>query len=373
MVKTETQINLAKKILFNFFLFLLCWGFLEFCSGLTLHFFSHPEKSLFHRGEWAIIPEESWIEYHPTLGWFHKKNQASKLKGRASDQEIVIHTNAEGLRGAKNYALQKSSDQFRVAFLGDSFTFGFGVQDQETFTHVLEQKLPRYEMMNWGVPGYGVDQILLLMEEKVFQFHPDLILLVIYPEDFQRSIRSFTDAGYGKPYFTLDLQSHLKLQQVPVPKDKYLFLNPYPEIIQKSNLHKMFATSYFYQLLSKIMMGIAKNFGMTDSDTSDEWQLGKALLKRMHQDCQNHKIPFAIALAPPYRWITGTTEPIESSLKRFTTKNSIPFLDFTSGIKNSHPPDASYIPQDLHWSPKGHEVVAKMLEPFIKKIRYEHP
>jgi hypothetical protein len=39
--------------------------------------------------------------------------------------------------------------------LGDSFTFGDEVSDNETYSYYLQQMLPHTEVINMGVHGYG--------------------------------------------------------------------------------------------------------------------------------------------------------------------------------------------------------------------------
>ena len=50
--------------------------------------------------------------------------------------------------------------------LGDSFTFGEDVGDDETYSHHLEQLLPGTEVINLGVHGYGHDQMLIYLREE---------------------------------------------------------------------------------------------------------------------------------------------------------------------------------------------------------------
>src|SRR5262245_20239427 len=67
-----------------------------------------------------------------------------------------------GLRGSE--IAEKSAGRTRILTLGDSYTFGSGVADDETFSAVLEKELgpERVEVVNAGVPGYGIFQFVEL-------------------------------------------------------------------------------------------------------------------------------------------------------------------------------------------------------------------
>ena len=74
--------------------------------------------------------------------------------------------------------------------------------------------------MNIGVPGYGMDQIYLSYQEIARTFHPDMVLIGIFPEDFWRCKRSFPNrdrAGNSlrrmraMAYFLLHAAEHSRL------------------------------------------------------------------------------------------------------------------------------------------------------------------
>ena len=49
----------------------------------------------------------------------------------------------------------KRKDEFRVAFLGDSFTWGVGTPYGERFTEIVESLNPKINALNFGVTGYS--------------------------------------------------------------------------------------------------------------------------------------------------------------------------------------------------------------------------
>lgn len=74
----------------------------------------------------------------------------------------TIQINSFGIRD-KEYSLEKNSSTYRIFILGDSFTFGQGVNNEEAYPEVLEEKLnalyegTQFEVFNLGVPGLSTD------------------------------------------------------------------------------------------------------------------------------------------------------------------------------------------------------------------------
>ena len=352
--------------------FLLLLASLLFALGaaeLILRIFLHASaKPPAQPAGWAIIPEESWIEYHPTLGWFSKKNQTSRLVKNSG--EVPLHTGEEGARGSARYAHPKPAGVKRITAFGDSFTFGFGVKDDETFPDQLEKLMPGTEVLNFGVPGYGVDQIVLAAEEMAAVYQPDVILVTLYPEDFWRATRAFNDAGHGKPYFTLSPEGKLQLNQSPVPEGKQFSVTQFPVILLKNPLQRILDASRLLSLTARAFGRLRKAMGLEDPDTTVEWKLGREILKNLNQFSRKEHLRLVLVLAPPVRWIIGTDEPIRQSLTAFAKREGIEFVDLTPAFLDAVEKgevDDFYIPEDHHWTPRGNLLTAQVLADYFRK------
>ncbi|MFH0880793.1 MAG: SGNH/GDSL hydrolase family protein [Lentisphaerota bacterium] len=110
------------------------------------------------------------------------------LKGLFRGKPFSI--NRFGMRG-EDYNLEKPPGMFRIAGLGDSVMFGWGVDQNDFYLKVLERKLnelpqphPRYEVMNFALPGYNTYMEVAAFEEKALPFHPDLVIIQFVNNDF---------------------------------------------------------------------------------------------------------------------------------------------------------------------------------------------
>lgn len=92
-----------------------------------------------------------------------------------------ISTNRWGMRD-QDYELLPAPGTFRIAVLGPSTVMGWGAPDGETFEALLEARLnrghgsphARYEVLNFGVPGYQPPQELIALE-KALRFQPNAV------------------------------------------------------------------------------------------------------------------------------------------------------------------------------------------------------
>jgi hypothetical protein len=162
-----------------------------------------------------------YATYHPTRGWTLKPD----IKDLPVFDGKILNSNSKGVRGKTEYEYQRTPGKRRIVVLGDSFTFGEEVSDDETYSHDLESALRSTEVLNLGVQGYGHDQMLLYLREEGLKYHPDVVIVGFTYLDIYRNLWTFF--AYAKPKFRL-VSDSLKLTNVPVPTpDQVLAREPY--------------------------------------------------------------------------------------------------------------------------------------------------
>ncbi len=109
----------------------------------------------------------------------------TQVLATTSDFSIIYKTNNHGLRD-KDYEYRKPVGKTRILAFGDSITFGEGVEYGERFTDIPEANNPGLEIINLGVPGYGLDQELMLLEREGLKYSPDHVIIFINQIDTQR-------------------------------------------------------------------------------------------------------------------------------------------------------------------------------------------
>ncbi len=113
----------------------------------------------------------------------------------AADAESLIvehEINDLGWRGPE-YVLPKPPGVVRIACVGDSHTFGFGVPNAHTWPACLQRMLPVWsdgrtvEACNFGIGGLGTEQEVRLLATRVLECEPDVVVLQTYMNDAERS------------------------------------------------------------------------------------------------------------------------------------------------------------------------------------------
>jgi hypothetical protein len=123
--------------------------------------------------------------------------------------------NAQGFRGKREYAKAPPPGVTRILCSGDSFTLGWGVDDDDTWCALLERD-PALEVVNMGQGGYGIDQSYLWWRRDSGLLDYDVHLFAIIYEDFHR-MRFDRFQGYGKP--TLKVENGVPVADgVPAPR-----------------------------------------------------------------------------------------------------------------------------------------------------------
>lgn len=98
----------------------------------------------------------------------------------------TITINNLGLRNTKNFTPQTT--QNNILMIGDSFTFGTGVNDDKTFTAILQQQInqsPEFQKQNWtvfnaGIIGHSIDNYLLTLKKLAPKIQPKLVIINIF-------------------------------------------------------------------------------------------------------------------------------------------------------------------------------------------------
>ncbi len=131
---------------------------------------------------------------HPVLGWMPKPNLSI-----TNSIGQTYTTNSRGFRSPHEF--ERSADKYTVLVVGDSFTYGSWADDTEVWPTLLEGLDPEINLLNFGVAGFGVDQMSLMLEMQIEEFAPDLVVAAFISDDLHRTTLCFRD--YWKPMYVI--------------------------------------------------------------------------------------------------------------------------------------------------------------------------
>jgi hypothetical protein len=150
------------------------------------------DLALGYRGLVAEEPGESIADVHvahPRLGWTLRPGSVGRHR-REGIFDVAYRIGGDGLRHVENRGPARS----RLWIFGDSFAFGHGVADRETFASVLASRElpPGMHVANAGVMGYGIAQEVQRLVELQGRIAPgDLVLFAPLSTDLERSLDFF--------------------------------------------------------------------------------------------------------------------------------------------------------------------------------------
>jgi hypothetical protein len=321
------------------------------------------------------------IVYDEDLGW----RTAPSWVGihRHFDFEVTYQTNRYGYRGQFPDA-SEAPNGYRHAVLGDSFTFGMGVDEHESFVALLNrQSKGSKRYLNFGVPGFSTDQELLLLENRVLNFEPDAVTVIIYlGNDLLDNELAFPlQAEHAKPYFELG-PTGLVLNNRPVP------LATKPPMLRSKTLatvvfgEDLAPQSEFRRLLGRVELLRWLGFEAMEFDprSGGLWfrerfeptlNLFGALIKRMRHSCRSRGITFSLALLPGKSYVDSPESPsaqfqdyLRAEIIARQRRTGVPVIDIAPALRAQHQRTGEelYYPNEGHLTAHGNASVAEFLK-----------
>ena len=158
------------------------------------------------------LAERPHTSYDPDLGWVNLPNvYLPNMYGPGK----YLRTNSQRFRNNADFTTSVPPGKARIICSGDSFTLGYGVDNDHTWPQLLASRTPNIETVNMGQGGYGADQTYLWYKrDGAVLDHNIQILALLSPDLYRMQNSSFN--GYGKPMLTVQ-SDHLVTTNVPVP------------------------------------------------------------------------------------------------------------------------------------------------------------
>jgi hypothetical protein len=164
-----------------------------------------------------VVPWNELIEYQPEVGW---RTRTGVQAAARADRVFRLSTDALGWRGPGSVA---DSD---VVVFGDSFAFGWGVDDREHFASIATRLDPRVRVKAVGAIAYNMVQELVLMEQLGSELRGKTVVWLVYvANDITGNLLPYC-GRYRAPFVRLSddraeweiVSSHLSPEPWPWPR-----------------------------------------------------------------------------------------------------------------------------------------------------------
>ena len=273
----------------------------------------------------------------PLIGW--------ELRPNALDH------NSSAMRDIE-YSFLKEKGLYRIAVIGDSVTYGLGVEKNQVYTEVLENEInknnsERVEVLNFGVPGYNAFQDYMTVKSKVLKFNPDCVIMTFTADDVEKSpvviwvegeFCLFTNYMEGTPFYVNSVHWSL---------------------FRASSLYRLIYKSLIVFLLS------TKNNTLSDPhiDPVSSWKAVR-LIERL---CNKEGILFFLVISPSLA--QGEPEYLKalSKIRQFAERDRVKIVDL-GPLYEKNSPKLNISGEDFeHPNALGHRLIAEQIENFLKR------
>lgn len=312
----------------------------------------------------ANTPASFFLRYDPETGWVNREGADGEDRPPNGLPGYRVRINALGYRGDE-LAHSKPPGVRRIAFLGDSNTFGYGIREGERFSDLLAKAAPeRTEVLNLGVFGFGTDQEAIYLERHALRFLPDMVVLAVSAGDLS-DVMSSVNAGAAKPYFRI-IDGRFTMNNIPVPQSTPLMSSRSLKSRTKVFLYRH---SHLYRLL--LSRVLALNRYMVDTvremDEREGFAVMVEIIRGMERVCREGGIDFKVLLISHGEWIEGHRRDSSAQIGYY---GSLKQALIGAGIKVIDPTDVFvawqgeplFFSEDaVHLSPTGHRLLAGAL------------
>ena len=131
-----------------------------------------------------VTVEQATLEYDQLLGFRGRPDLSIPWTREVEGPPRVVTTNSRGFHDRERTPRPAPGSR-RILFLGDSFLEAYQVDIEANFSQRLGRDLTgrgagEYEVVNWGVHGYGLGSHFLAVRERVAGWNPDCVVLVLF-------------------------------------------------------------------------------------------------------------------------------------------------------------------------------------------------
>jgi hypothetical protein len=310
--------------------------------------------------------------------------------------DVLYTINALGLRD-REIALKKPPGTKRILMLGDSFTEGDGVSQEETFSSVLQKRLDsisipqQWQVINAGVGSYSPLLEYLYLVHHGLKLDPDLVVLNFDLSDVYDDITYSQRARFDDHGIPLGVSP----ESYPVPDNRFPALLMGIKDFAKHHLRLY----NFIRLRIDRYLEAARHNMNTSGDVrfdkyaflrpgyvpnDSDWALSQRYLRMIRDTVRAHGADFWVTVYPyglqvgKREWHSGrqywgfrpdtiySTLP-QQAMEDFCIRSGIPAINMCEDFQREHLSVAPlYIDYNGHWLPAGHAVVARRLFQAIK-------
>ena len=310
----------------------------------------------------------------------------SSYRHKSGDGTWQFRINQQGMRDDREFGYDKPAGVKRIISLGDSFTIGYEVDVDQTFSAVLERQLTEtgYEVqvINAGVSGFSNAEEALYLERELLKYDPDVVVLSFFVNDLVDNVRTGLFALNGGQLETKAetyipagglgdfLNSSWFFNLLSERSNAFALLKERATYIMKAEMVRANEATLLDDKRSRPERkgdteapegGSGQGQGVDERDR--ERQLAAAILQRTYERLEERGIPFVIQSIPT----ESGGDLIESFPRQFDwNQEGVYFLSMRDELLPYVGAQQLYWHQShFHWTPFAHDKSGRALAKLI--------
>lgn len=289
----------------------------------------------------VVEPGGRLFERHPRLGYTHRPG-VYRVIVRDSLRFTITHR-ADGLRVTRPLdAPPPAPETPQLWILGGSFTYGWAVDDHAAYPWRLQERMPAYDVVNFGVGGYGTIHALIQVEEALAQGGRPAAVVVAYA-----SYHDERNTFLRRRRKAVFLWNHLGDLRQPYAR---LTADGDLEICQAAVVYRAFPLTRH----SVFLHAVERLYNRIEAQFYDSHAVSEALILVLAERCRQHGL--ALIVAGVY------DDPLTAAMLDFCRDHGIPAVDIAVDLSL---PQHNLMPYDSHPSALAHEHYAAALHAFL--------
>ena len=316
-----------------------------------------------------LVPRDDsdFIEQLDVVNYRYIPNQEFRVKN--SNYNISVRTNSNGYRD--NEWLPEDNS-FKIMFLGDSYTAGFGVEEDHRYSNHLgmipdeNKKTKSFQIFNAAVSGYNLNQMIetFYLNENIIS--PDLVVLGLYLEGLDR----IEDPYIYYEGFSLKKS---KSEFAYIIDDKLYITHSSSKIIQYIE-KTIFSFSFTFRFLIEKVIQIKNDYFLKKNFEGQREDLDSIfkIIKDFSSALTAKGVKLIILPVIQHLSNGDFGANIKSSydfLNKNCIKENISFVDILPTLLiriNNH--ETLWIKNDPHWNKIAHKIAANCLNKEIQLL-----
>lgn len=229
-----------------------------------------------------------------------------------------------------------------ILFYGDSFVYGVTeVPIEKRIPQQFDDLILDYKVYNYGVPGYGTDQILLRFQDSHGSFQRPFIIIGLLTLDLDRAI--FAVREVPKPYFEI-ADNKMVLKGVPTPEDPNAWFRQHPPGINS-----------YLVALAGWQARLTTGFNETEIPykQTEKKTINTEIIKEMVREAQSHNLPLLFVIFYP-EWELTYQGWRELYLKDLLNRLQVPYIDTKQIFLRRAEEQAGQVAQFYYPPPNNH-------------------